>query len=292
MSEDKKHLAELFGLVDSDSKASGQPGKRKRQGRSVEESTGLGSRALQEGDTEEAIRHFLAALEQNDSFITRLNLAAAQDAAGMEDEAEANYRAAIELADASAEARAGLAEILRRSSRFREAVDQLERATAEQPANPTYHFKLSETLKEMRRLSDAVRAAERAALCSPDNYFYHYWLAELLIGMGAFEQALEPFKTAIDLSPGDDHLYVRSAIALWRSKRALESIKAMRMATDLSPKDAMYAAGLALLLREAGEEGANFEEVEARLDQFDREKLWDFAMQLGIQLQHTESPTR
>lgn len=281
MSEDKKHLAELFGLVEADSEKVGASVKKTRQGRTAKESTDLGTKALQNGDTDEAIRHFIAAIEQEDSFVTRLNLAAAYDAAGNDDEAESHYRAAIMIGDSSAEARAGLAEVLRRSARFREAVDELERATAEEPANPTYHFKLSETLKEMKMLDDAVRAAERAALCSPDNYFYHYWLAELLIDMGQFESALEPLKAAVALSPGDDHLYLRSAIAFWRAGRRDEAIKSMRLAADLSPKDAMYSAALALLLHLNGEEGSTLDEVRKRLDQFDREKLKDFESAIG-----------
>lgn len=280
MSDDKKHLAELFGLVDADAQESAHS-KRKRQGKTAEESAALGAKALQDGDTEEAIRHFEAAASGEESFTNVLNLAAAYDAAGREEDAEVKYRTAIEIGDATAEARAGLAEILRRSAKFRDAVDQLELATAEEPSNPIYHFKLSETLKEMRRMDDAVRAAERAALCSPQNYFYHYWLAELLMKMGHFEQAIDPIRTALELSPGDDHLYVRSAIALWRSGRRAEGIKAMRLATDLAPKDAMYAAALALMLHLSGEEGAKFEEVEGRLDQFDRQKLKDFASEIG-----------
>lgn len=246
MNESKQHLSDLFGLVKNDLAAFNKSSVSRKRGKSAEESIEFAEAALREGDPKSAVRHYERAIEQG-SRSARIDLAAAHEILGEDEEAEKLYKESLDQDRDQAEPRAGLSDILRRSAHFREAVQELHHAIAKEPNNPHYHFKLSELLKEMKLLKEATNAAERAALCEPDNAFYHLWLAEVLIERKLFSDALIPLEAAVNLSPGDDHLYLRAAAAFWGADKSAEATKALKLAVELSPDNALYPALLDLV---------------------------------------------
>jgi tetratricopeptide (TPR) repeat protein len=275
--EDKKHLAELFGLVQPDPEEH-EGAKPKRKGRNAEESARFGDKAMRDGEFALAIEHYERAVEQGGNARYGFDLAAAHDAAGNEELAEQLFAEAASTNKDAAEPHAALGDIYKRNARFQDAVEELHRAIATEPSNPIYHFKLAETLREMKMTTDAIRSAERAALCQPDNAFFHYWLADLLIETQRYTEALEPLKMAVELSPGDDFLYLLTAVAFWGAGRQKDALKAIRLASELSPENKLFLAIERKFSNLSLGEQADLPEMDA----YDRDRYDVWMKRLGI----------
>ena len=165
MSEHKKRLAELFGLVKLDLDDAADTSRVKRKGKDADESALLGRQAFLEGDYASGIERFEEALAQDETPTParEMDLAAAYEFVERSEEAEAIYGKLTENEAESAEARLALAEMSRRNSKFSEAIDQVERAIAKEPNSPLFHFKRAEMCRDAKLYRDALRSAERAA---------------------------------------------------------------------------------------------------------------------------------
>lgn len=273
VSDHRQHLADLFGLAKLDDDESTDS---KKVGKNAAESEKLGRKALLQGNVPLAIEHFERGIEQG-STSTRFDLAAAYEAAGRDEDAQALYQELLKEDSDFAEGYFGMSEVLKRSARFTEALDQLHRAIAKEPSNAHFHFKLAELLKDQRLYADATVAAERAALTEPDNAFYHFYLGDLLIDRKYFAEALEAFRHAVELSPGDDHYLLRSAVAFWGAGKQNEAIRALRLSQELA-KDSAIARGLEVQFRR--QLGETLEEVE--LDSYDVDRIERILSELGL----------
>lgn len=276
MDDPRKVINELFGLVDDDSREAGPSKAATKVGRDADESASLGEQCIEEGDFQGAIKHFKKALEQTERPDAKehVNLGGAFDVADMEDEAMAEYQLALEHNDASADAQAGVSQILRRNAKFRESIENLVQAAEKDPRNPFYYFKLAESYREIKEYKLAVKAAEEAAKNGADDPFYWFWLGDLLIDLRQFMEALKPMKEAIDRSPGDDHLYLRAAIAFWGAGKKAEAVKSMRLASELDPDSALYLGLIDLFLKHSGEAAdAALASKPPVLDAYDQDRL-------------------
>jgi|CXWL01.1.fsa_nt_gi tetratricopeptide (TPR) repeat protein len=244
MSDERKHLSDLFGVVQFDpANSDAAPSWLTKKGKSAEDSKKLGNAALEAGNSKLALEHFERAVSQSKgSSSARVDLAIALEMADREEESRSLLSEVIESDTDCAEARVALAEIHRRSAEFQLAIDQLERAIATEPSNSNYHFKLAEVCRDAKLFSAAISAAERAAIVDPTISFYHFWLADLLLELGKFTEALEPLKAAHDLSPGDDYILMKSAVAFWGANQKPQALKAIRLASELDPDRKMYLA--------------------------------------------------
>jgi tetratricopeptide (TPR) repeat protein len=249
--------------------------KRQAKGKTAAESEELARLRLNEGDFNNAIRHFKEAIAQQDRQKPEIltDLAGAYEYGDQEIQAFKQYKRAIKSQQDSPEPLLGLADLLRRSGRFRDSVAELEKAIRLDPGNPFYHIKLAEALREMGEPNKALAAAQYAVVVKPDESFYHYWIGDLLLQMKRWEEALQSFRAAIELSPGDDHLYLRAAVAFWRTGRNAEAIKAIRLASDLDPGKFVYAGVLEALLRADGQVVEADLELEkaGKMDRYDRD---------------------
>ncbi len=283
MDDPRKVINELFGLVDDDLRESKPTPAASKVGRDAEESSRLGEQCIEDGDFPAAIKHFKKAIEQTENPDARehVNLGGAYDAADMEDEALAEYETALSRNDASADAQAGVSQILRRNAKFRDSIQSLVKAAEKDPKNPHYYFNLAEAYREIKEYKLATKAAEEAARLGGDDPFYWFWLADLLIDLRKFEDALRPMKEAVDRSPGDDHLYLRAGIAFWGAGKKAEAIKSLRLASELDPENALYLALVDLFAKHSGE--ADSLPSKARtLDAYDQDRLNRIAQFLGI----------
>ncbi|HJP82089.1 MAG TPA: tetratricopeptide repeat protein [Fimbriimonadaceae bacterium] len=281
-----RQIAELFNVVDFEGDSELQGLKNQASGKTAAESEDLGKLRLSEGDYQNAIRHFKEAMSQRDSTdIDHLvDLAGAYDYGDLELQAFRQYRKALKTNQESPEPLLGLADILRRSGRFRDSVAELEKAIKLEPGNPYYHIKLAEALREMGEPTKALAAAQYAVVVKPEEPFYHYWIGDLLLQLKRYEEALQSFRAAIELSPGDDHLYLRAAVAFWRTDRKPEAIKAIRLASDLDPEKHLYAGMLEALLAANGENDlADLESERAdKMDRYDHDVLNRTLHEMGI----------
>lgn len=268
MAEDKKYLAELFGIRVDDVREPGPSIASAKQGRDAVASARLGGQCLEEGDFEGAIRHFQTAVEQagEKDAAFRTDLAGVLETADREAEALRQYRK-LERGSPTPEAAAGIADLYRRSGRFKTAVEELGKGIAANPQDPYLHHKLALTLLEAGHPSGAVAPAIRATQLDPENAFYFLWLGDLMIRLRRFDEALAHFRAALELSPGDDYYCLRASVAFWGAGRREDAVLALQVASELNAENALYPAMRETLRRELG--NGSESEWRAAMDEMD-----------------------
>lgn len=276
MDDIQRAVANLFGVGDEEPSEHALR-RRGKKGSTAEESAGLGAESLSEGDYDAAIEHFRRSIEQRaqGDIAGHIDLGGAYEAAGRPAEALRQYQVAARTEGTASEPHLGASQVYKQYGKYKESMQELERAIALEPGNAFYRFKQAELLRLLRMYDEAVLAATEAAASAPTDSFYHYWLADLLIDRRRFEEALGPMRTALELSPGDDHLYLRAAIAFWGAGNRQEAIRAIRLASELDPDKPLYHGVLAAFLRKTAMSAeAELEEKSAeKMDAYDREEL-------------------
>ena len=282
-----KTISDLFAVVPADN-LDIPDNPRKKEGKTAEESEDLGRQCLSEGDFQAAIKHFKTAIAQRpaDDITAMVDLAGAYDYGDQYPQAFRQYEKALRAKTDAVEPRVGKSDLYRRHGRFRDSIEELERAVELEPANAFLHIKLAEALRDAGEPKRAILAAQSAVVAKPDDPFYHYWIGDLLILQGRYEEALESLRAAIELSPGDDHLYVRAAVAFWRNDRRPEAVKAVRLASDLDPAKNLYHGLLGILLEESGslEDAAQESDRAKKMDRYDHDLLGRLLDEMGIEL--------
>lgn len=280
-------IANLFAVPVPDDLVAEMEGEAgPKEGRTAEESDALGRASLNDGNIENAIKHFRRAVSQRDAtdISSRIDLAGAYDYGDDAPAALRQYEKALRVQKDAAEPLVGEGDIYRRYGRFREAVEKLEEAVRREQHNAFYHIKLAETLREAGAPKRALEAAMQAVIAQPDDAFNHYWVGDLLIQLKRYDEALESLQAAIELSPGDDFLYQRAVVAFWGAGRQPEAIKAVRLASDLDPAKDLYHGLLALLLQETGQLLEASQEMDRanQMDRYDREIVRRLAVEMGL----------
>ncbi len=261
---------------------------RKRHGDTAEESRAMGSQCLNQGDYDNALRHFREAVSQSDpnDVDSLVDLGGAFEYGDDFPQALRQYEKALRSKHDSVEPAVGVADLYKRYGRFKDAIEKLEEATRKEPKNAFLYIKLSETLRDARERKRALVAAQSAIAAKPDDAFNHYWTGDLLIEMERYDEALEYLRAAIELSPGDDFLYLRTMVAFWCAGRKIEAIKALRLASDLDPEKHLYHGLLGILLEESGlaDEAALESERAKKMDRFDDDLLGRLIAEMKIEL--------
>lgn len=286
MEPNLRTIADLFAVPLVDEPTDFEVDESPREGETAEESAALGREALGQGDVAKAIEHFRRVLEQQEEETpeARRDLAAALDYGDQSPQAMRQYLTALKIKE-EADPHIGLSEIYKRSARWRDAVEQLQRAIELEPFQPYHHIKLAETFRDMGERSKALEAAQGAVVSKPEDPFTHYWIGDLLIEMKRYDEALESLRAAIELSPGDDFLYVRATVAFWCAGRRPEAIKAIRLASDLDPEKHLYHGLLGILLEEMGmmEEAQLESERAKKMDRYDHDLLSRMLDEMSIE---------
>jgi tetratricopeptide (TPR) repeat protein len=280
-----ERIAELFGAPKFE-EGDPETSPRRRKGRTAEESQELGRLCLSEGDYQTAIKHFQRAVEQGEGrhIAARVDLAGAYEYAEMAPQAFRQYETALKAQKDAPEPHVGLSQIYKRYARYRDSLEELQKAIELEPNNAFFHFKLAEIFREIGERERAVAAIQGAVSVAPQEPFYHYWHGDLLIEMGCFDKALDALRAAIELSPGDDFLYLRASAAFWGADRKPEALKAIRIASDLDPSKHLYYGILQMFLERSGqlEEAALENKRVSKMDAYDREVLRRFADEIGL----------
>lgn len=263
------------------------------KGRNSKESADFGKLRMRTGAYEEAIEHFRRAVEQGDvSPDAWVNLAAAYEVTDQAPQAYRQYLKALKAKE-QPEARAGISSLLKRQSRFREAIAELERAIEHDPVNASLHQRLAETLRESGLRTEALLASQRAVACRPDDAFFHWWMGDLLIELGRFQEATEALRACLELSPGDDYGFFTAALALWGAGRHEEALSSARYAYELNPGRALYKACCIAFFRALGKskEAEEWTKKDPDIEDFDEVELRNALQRVRFEPQrHDEDP--
>ena len=167
---------------------------------------------------------------------------------GQFDQAEAAYRAALDLQPDFTQAAVNLADLYRIQGREGEGEKTLRQALAFDPQNASAHHALGLLLIRQKRLLEALTALAEAARLGSDNARYGYVYAVALNGAGQGQQAIQTLETVLAKYPNDRDTLL-AMVAFQRDAGKLDAVRdyARRLAT-LEPDNPEVRA----LLRQVG----------------------------------------
>jgi Flp pilus assembly protein TadD len=178
----------------------------------------LAGHLVQNGQTREALPHYVEALRINPAFMAaRNNLGVTLASLGRIDEAIGHYTELIRLHPTYAEARNNLASALAGQGRNDEAIRELQEALKIAPDDAAVHFNLAALYRKTGRLTDAVRHYSAGLRSRPTYAEGYYRLGLVLAEQGRVDEAVRQMETAVRLEPG-----------LQRARRALDEIRRRR----------------------------------------------------------------
>jgi tetratricopeptide (TPR) repeat protein len=221
----------------------------------------------------EAIQHFTAALRSwaHDEASVK-GLAAAQEAAGDDNGAEATYRSAIGRAPRCWLTYNAMADYYSRHSRYEKAEDELMKAIQATPRNASLYHNLAFDYTKRGRYDDAIQMASTAAELSPAALIYTT-LGTAYLYRGCADAAGVNLRYATSLEP--DYWLVWAnlghAMALWRPSRAeaetvyRRAVETARRTVQQNPGHVRAWSQLAVNLARLGEFNQAFDAIGAAL---------------------------
>jgi tetratricopeptide (TPR) repeat protein len=188
-------------------------------------------------DSETLFRHALAAVPRN-PFV-EVVLARALAGEGRHEEAVGHYLAALQLKEDFPQARYDLGISYFRLGRFEDSIAQLSAAVRQRPDFVAAYNNLGPPLAALGRQQEAVLAYRAALRLQPGNALAHRNLAIALTALGSREEALAEYRAALRLQPGDAEAALNVGDALYELRRHDEAAASYREALRLRPD---YAA--------------------------------------------------
>ena len=152
------------------------------------------------------------------------------------DEADALYRAVLEVAPQHADALHFSGVLAHRRGHNDQAVALIEQSLALAPDRVDCHNNLGIVLQSAGRLDAAISAYRRALALDPRHANAHSNLGVLLRASGHPLDAEAAYRTAIELDPGHADAYTNLGILLNGLKRAEEAVACFCKAITLRPR--------------------------------------------------------
>jgi Flp pilus assembly protein TadD len=131
----------------------------------------------------------------------RYNLAKIYEARGYLDQAEKNYKTAIELKPDYVQAHNNLGNLHVTRGNFEDAIGEFQAALKLKPDAPLPHDNLGYIYFQQGRLNEAIREYRTALEIAPDSAEIHNNLGYAYFTQGRFDEAGEEFRTALKLKP-------------------------------------------------------------------------------------------
>ena len=163
-------------------------------------------------------------------------------------EAEAEFRAALELDRDYVDAQIGLGELALEGGRLVEALRFLDRAIEFEPGRAEAHLARGRTLEALGRPDDAQDAYFLALESDPTLTAAPMRIAALQIARGRFDQALVRLDAVLELLPEDAEAQALRGRAFLALKQNGPAVEALRFASEKLPDrpDVFYDLALAL----------------------------------------------
>ena len=246
------------------------------------------AQALQDaGHPKEALEHYQAVLERNDTFPeTYHNMGIIYRFEGEIEEAKRLFRKALEMRPDFSSAYVNLALIERDEGHSQTATDLLDQAIKADPHNPeayaqkavTYRLEglydqaldfyekalsLSETpiywngmgitYERLERLDEAFQAYDCAIELDPSFADAYNNRANVYVKFGQHWKAEDDYKKAVKLDPKFASAFNNLGALLYDHERYEEALECYRKAFIINPKQAETCSNLAMAVKEAGE---------------------------------------
>jgi len=162
----------------------------------------LGGALIDRGESEEAIAHYLVALEVNPRDpLAHSNLGLALYLKGEVEDAHRHYLLAVEIDPRFYRAHYGLGVLLASAGRTHEAIEHYEKAVQIRPGLAEGHNNLGSLLRKVGRDADAVASYRRALKVDPTDALAHFNLGLALADTGNLDEAIAEMHAALRLDP-------------------------------------------------------------------------------------------
>jgi tetratricopeptide (TPR) repeat protein len=201
----------------------------------------LGYALLQKGQPDEAITHFLKALEiQPDNGEAHFNLGNILRLNGRTDEAITQYQEAVRLKPSIGQAHNNLGTALRQKGRLDEAIAQYQMALQIEPDNDSFHFNLAKAFCQKGKLGEAIIQYQMVLQINPADVEVQNNLAWLLAtcpqaSLRNGDKAVQLARQANELFGGKHPVVLRTlAAACAEAGRFSEAVEIAQRALHLA----------------------------------------------------------
>jgi len=218
----------------------------------------LGVALDKQGRTEEAVEHYLQALQIKPDYAkAQNNLGNALKNQGRIEEAVEHYLQALQIKPDYAKAHNNLGNALKNQGRIEEAVEHYLQALRIKPDFVEAHYNLGLALKNQGRTEEAIDHYLQVLRIKPDFVEAHYNLGLALKDQDRTEEAIEHYLQVLRIKPDYAEVHLNLAIALNKQGRIEEAIKHYLQALRIKPDFAEAHNNLAIaLFRKGNIEGA------------------------------------
>lgn len=197
----------------------------------------IGTVLQQQGDLEEAMRHYRRAVRSEPDYVqAHYNLALALESRGDLGAAERHYRRAAEIDPGHADARNNLGNLLRRRGDLAAALESYRAAVNADPDHPLARNNLANLLRRQGRLVEASGHYERAIELEPEYAEAHFNLGVTRMLQGRVGDGLARYREVRRLEPEWPEPYFSSAwvLATHPDSAVRDPEEAVRLATRAS----------------------------------------------------------
>jgi len=182
----------------------------------------------------------------------------------VDDQAEMNFKKALEIGPKIAIGHGRLGKMYLRKKSTGQALGQLEEAVGLDPAQSAYRLDLARALDQAKKTEEALATFRKVIGQDPSSFAAHAELGDLLDREGDKAAAVESWAQAAALDPQAYPVRFRRATVLAELKRNQESLPAFQEACELKPDTLECWQSLAKLAGEMGKQDsrvAAFEHV-------------------------------
>jgi protein O-mannosyl-transferase len=214
----------------------------------------LGLLLADKGRNDEAMSHFLKAIELNQNYSeAHNNLAILYEKIGRINEAIAHYQKALELNPKHAEAHNNIGLVLVKVGRTDEAMSNFLKAVEINPNNSNAHYNLGLLLMNLRRTDEAIVHLKKALELNPNNAETQNNLGILLAQSGHADEAMIHYQKALELNPNNAEAHNNLGSLLLQFGRTDEAINHYHKALEISPDAIGILQNLAIALVQNGQ---------------------------------------
>ncbi len=197
--------------------------------------TNLGTALAARGQGDEAMAHFLKALEIKPDYAQgHYNLGFALFRRGQIDEAIEQYCKALEIEPDYLEAQFYLANVLAGRRQFEEAIPHYRKALEIQPDSAELHMDLGIALAGLGQVDEAITHYRKALEINPDYAEAHSNLGLTLAARGQVNEAIAHYRKSLETKPNYLEAHYNLGLVLARSGQMDEALMHYQTALSLA----------------------------------------------------------
>ena len=208
----------------------------------------LGTALYKQDRTEEAVEHYLQALQlKPDHAKAHNNLGLAYGDSGMHEEAIKAYKRTIRIDPDYADVHNNLGIAFVKSGKYKEAIESYKQAIRIGPDYAKAHNNLGVAFVKSGKLKEAIESYKQALRINSDFADAHYNLGVAFVKSGMHKEAIDAFKQVIRINPDDAPAHYNLGVAFVKSGMHKEATEAYKQALRINPDDAQthYNLGVA-----------------------------------------------